>query len=178
MIRYYRGTGQPVPNVTVALQGSSPQSVTSAADGHYALGGVAETGWRVSPRKTGDQRNAVSALDAAYVLQAVAGTRTLDARQTLAGDVTGDGTLSALDATRILQRVVGVIGQFPAAQLCGSDWLFVPVPASAPNQSMTAPAFSAGTCEPGAILFNPLAGDVAGQDFQALLIGDVTGNWQ
>ena len=85
----------------------------------------------------------VSALDAAYVLQAVAGTRTLTRRKRLAGDVTGDGTLSALDATRILQLAVGAPPQFPAAQPCGSDWLFLPVPAGAANQSVAAPNPSA-----------------------------------
>ena len=33
-------------------------------------------------------------------------------------------------------------------------------------------------CERGAITFSPLTADAAGQDFQAVLIGDVTGNWQ
>jgi hypothetical protein len=119
----------------------------------------------------------LSPLDAAYVLQKVGGTRVFDAEQTHAADVTGDGTVSALDATRILQRVVGIWGQFPAAQHCGSDWLFVPVPAPVPGQLVASPAPSAATCEPGAIGFDPLGGDVAGQDFRALLIGDVTGNW-
>ena len=178
VIRYYRGAALPVPNVAIELRGPVALSGTTAADGQYALTGVPEANCRIAPRKSGDQRNAVSALDAAYILQAVAGTRTLDARQTLAGDVTGDGTLSALDATRILQRVVGALAEFPAAQGCGSDWLFAPVPAGAPNQSLVPPALAGGTCEPGAILFAPIAADAVGQDFRALLIGDVTGNWQ
>jgi hypothetical protein len=131
----------------------------------------------VAPRKAGDQRAGLSALDAAYVLQAVVGARTLDPVQTLAGDVTGDGTLSALDATRILQMVVGLLPRFPAAETCQSDWLFLPVPATVPNQSSIQPALSTGSCEPGAITFTPLDGNAAGQDFQAVLIGDVTGNW-
>src|SRR5262249_37635511 len=32
-------------------------------------------------------------------------------------------------------------------------------------------------CQPGAILYAPLAADVAEQNFTALLIGDCTGNW-
>lgn len=176
VIRYYRGA-QPVPGVNVEMQGPALLAATGGADGQYTVAGVAPANWRVAPRKLAGQGNGRSALDAAYVLQAVAGARGLDAEQRLAGDVTGDGTLSALDATRILQLVVGIANEVPAAQICGSDWLFVPNPASAPNQSLIGPAFTTGTCEPGAIAFSPLSADAAGQDFRAILIGDVTGNW-
>lgn len=175
-IRYYRGGG-PVPGVVVELQGTPPLTATSGSDGQYVAGGVPDGAWRIAPRKTGDRRGGLSALDAAYVLQAVAGTRTLTPEQMLAGDVTGDGTLSALDATRILQFVVGALPQLPAAQLCGSDWLFVPA-ATAPGASLLLPAIGAGTCERGAIVLGGLTSDAAGQDFQAVLIGDVSGNWR
>lgn len=82
-----------------------------------------------------------------------------------------------MDATRILQRVVGALPQFPAAQLCSSDWLFVPTAATAANQTLVQPGYAAGACVAGAIAFQPLSGDTAEQDFQAVLIGDVSGNW-
>ena len=63
---------------------------------------------QLTPRKLGDRGSAISALDAAYVLQHVVGMRTLDDAQQLACDVSGNGTLSALDATRILQLTVGM----------------------------------------------------------------------
>ncbi|MFN8641333.1 MAG: dockerin type I repeat-containing protein [Candidatus Binatia bacterium] len=47
---------------------------------------------------------AISALDATYVLQAVAQLRTLSPEQALACDVTGNGSLSTVDATLLLQR--------------------------------------------------------------------------
>jgi hypothetical protein len=149
----------------------------SAADGQYAIADIEEADGRLVPRKTGDLRSALSALDASYILQAVAGTRTLQPLQALAADVTGDGTVSALDATRILQMVVGLPPGFVAAQRCGSDWLFVPVPAAVPNQSLIQPLAGPTTCQPGAIAYSPLATDATGQDWQAVPIGDVTGNW-
>jgi len=167
---------QQSPSIAHHKQGASPVGAATAADGQYAVD-VAEDDWRIVPRKLGDQRSGLSALDASYVLQAVAGTRALTPLQALAGDVTGDGTLSVLDATRILQRVVGALPQFPAAQLCSSDWLFVPAAGSATNQSVAQPGYTAGACTAGAIAFQPLAGDAAEQDFQAILIGDVSGNW-
>jgi hypothetical protein len=90
----------------------------------------------------------------------------------LACDVTADGSLSALDATRILQLTVGLIPQFTAAQACNSDWLFIPLSGG------QGPVLNAGSCQPGAITLSQLPGDVGGQDFRALLLGDCTANWQ
>jgi hypothetical protein len=151
---------------------------TTGVDGHYAVGGVAGGNWQIAPLKAGDRLAGITLLAAACDLQAVAGLRQLDPQQTLAGDVTGDGTLSALDAARILQYTVGALPQLPAAQLCGSDWLFVPSPAPAPQATSIAPSLSSGSCQPGGIAFAPLASDATGENFQAILIGDVTGNWQ
>jgi len=174
---HYYGSGQPVGAALAELQGDSVMTATSAADGSYVRTDVAEGAWTIAPRKIGDRGPAVSALDAAHVLQAVAGRRTLDARQRLAADVTGDGTVSALDATRILQLAVGAIPQLPAAQLCNSEWLFLAQPAAAPPASAVAPSFTGSTCQPGAITIPALSVDATGENFDAVLIGDVTGNW-
>ena len=50
----------------------------------------------------------LSSLDAAWVLQYIAGTRTFSEEQVLLADLTGDGTTSSLDATRILQVSVNI----------------------------------------------------------------------
>jgi hypothetical protein len=131
--------------------------------------------WQLTPRKHGDLRGAVSALDAAYVLQTVSGMRSIDAQQALACDVTANGSLTALDATRILQFAVGQITQFAAAELCASDWLFVAQPLSLPFQQLVQPIL--GTCQSGAIEFLPLIGDASRQNFTAVVLGDCSGNW-
>ena len=174
----YRGGSTSVAGVDVTLQGAATLDTTSAADGTYSVANVPSGNWTVAPHKNGDRDTALSALDAAYVLQAVAGLRQLDSEQMIAADVTGDGTVSALDASRILQYVVGLRAQLPAAQLCASDWLFVPAPAALPAAMPIPPALGGSTCQPGAIGFDSLAGDASGEDFHAVLIGDVTGNWQ
>ena len=134
--------------------------------------------WQLHPQKQGGFQDAVSALDAARVLEVVSGKRTFDALQTLACDVTGNGTVSALDATRILQLAVGKIDQLPVAQKCGSDWVFVPQAASASQQLLMQPQPSAKTCQTGGIAYQPLQGNALQQDFTALVFGDCTGNWQ
>ena len=172
-LRYYRGD-RPVAGAAIELGG---RMTMSNAVGQFDLTGVPGGTWRLAPRKMGDRSNGVTALDASYVLQYVAGVRTLDAAQILACDVTANDALSALDATRILQLAVGLIPALPAGAACGSDWLFVPQPLAVPNQTVVPPVLGQPSCAPGAIDYAPLVGDAVGQDFRALLIGDCTGNW-
>ena len=104
----------------------------------------------------------------------------MNATQRLACDVTGNGTATTLGATNFLQQRVSLISRFPVAEACASDWLFVPIPAAAPNQTVIQPQNmpAVTTCQPGAIELAPLAGQVTNQDFAAVLVGDCTGNWQ
>ena len=166
-----------VPDVSVHLLGAINSRTPSDASGAYAI--AAPPGyWALAPGKSGDQRNGISTLDATRVLQFVAddGGITFNAAQLAACDVTGNGTCSPLDATRILQLVAGDLLRFPAADLCQSDWLFIPNPTAVPNQLLTVPQVN-GACQMGRIAYAPLVGDAADQDFVAVLLGDVTGNW-
>ncbi len=178
-VRYY-STGQPVSGATVLLSGPGPASVQTDASGHFAFTGLGGCNLHVEVRNLGDENGGISALDAAWALQSVAGLRTLDGEQRLACDVTGNGMISTLDATLILQQRVNLISRFPVAQACASDWLFVPMPAAAANQHLVQPQNMAmvNSCQPGAIEYAPLAGNVTDQDFAAVLVGDCTGNWQ
>jgi len=170
-VQYYRGA-RPVPDVVV----DAPSATVTDSLGAFAASLTPGT-VVLKPRKLGGDGGAVSAFDASQVLRAVVGLRTFDSDEALACDVTGNGTVSALDAARILQRVVGALAEFPVAQLCGSDWAFVPVPLSVPNQ-ISVPPLLDGACRPGSIQFDPLAGAATSQDFRAILFGDCSGNWQ
>jgi sugar lactone lactonase YvrE len=176
-ISYY-SNGVPVPSVSVQLQGSEGQTVSTTTSGDYAATDLPSGSWSVVPfRSGGVTRTVVSPLDASYVLQATAGLIALSPEQQLACDVTGNGALSTLDASLILQRALGMSNVFEAATECGSDWLFLPDPAAAPNQTVVDPDLQTGSCQMGAISFNPLSGQPDDQDFLALLLGDCTGNW-
>ena len=175
-VRYYNGGGT-VPDVTVQLNGIGQMATSTDANGLYAFGDPGEGDWQVAPSKLGAAGTGISTLDASFAMQAVVGLRQFTEHQRLACDVTGDGTVSALDAARILQLVAGLREQLPAAETCGSDWVFVPDPASAPNQHLLPPQISPG-CQMGAIAFEPLAPPIDQQDFLAILLGDCTGNWQ
>jgi hypothetical protein len=177
-LRYYAGD-RPVPSATIKLTGAASLDGSSGGSGSFTFSNMSPGTVTVEPRKIGDfgSPTAITALDAAWVLQGVAGTRGLDARQRLACDVTGNGALSALDATRILQRQVGLLSRFAASELCGSDWVFEPIPGPATNQRLIQPAFVNGACRRGAIALEPLVGGAVQQDFRAMLFGDCTGNW-
>ena len=60
-----------------------------------------------------DNDGQITAVDAAWVLEAVVGRRTTSSGDLVRCDVTGDGTCSALDAALILQFTVGIIPEFP-----------------------------------------------------------------
>ena len=179
-IRYY-ANARAVPGATVRATGAATQNATTQSTGAYFLSNLRTGGTvTVEPRKVGDfgSPSAISALDAAYTLQAVAGTRTFDARQRLACDVTGNGSLSALDAANILQRQVGLLPRFSAAVRCDSDWLFDPVATAGAGRRLITPLLTATSCRRGAIAYEPLSGDQGAQDFVGIVLGDCTGNWQ
>ena len=176
-VRYY-SNASPVAAAAVALQGPAPSMLQSDVAGGFTASGLAAGSWRLTPQKLGDTGGAISAFDAVYILQAAVGLRTLSAAQQLACDVSGDGTISAYDAVLILQYNVGLISRFPVAEICGSDWAFIPVPNAAPNQTVISPQTGGGSCQPGAIVYQPLAASANGQDFAAVAFGDCTGNWQ
>ena len=176
-VRYYNGNGA-VPGVDVALRGPSNQLVQSGLSGSYAVTGIPLGSWSVEAAKTGDLGDAVSALDATYVLQALVGLRSFNDSQRLACDVTGNGQLSPLDATQILKHSIGIQARFPVAETCGSDWLFVPSPEPVQNQLIIEPQIESGTCQPASIILDPIVGQATGQDFLAILFGDCSGNWQ
>jgi hypothetical protein len=176
-VNYYAGD-RAVPDVTVKLSGESNDATMTSPDGGYEFPNVTEGNWELAAEKSGDSTPAVSALDAAYVLQYIAQVRELDATQQLACDVTGDGHLSTLDAARILQRHVGALASLPVSDSCRSDWLFLPVPLPMAQQSVIDPEVNANACVGGKIMLEDLLGEAEEQNFRAVLFGDCTGNWR
>ena len=175
----YYSNGSPVSNVRVDLSGSQTMSATTNSTGSYVASNVALGGWSVDPMRTGGMGNSVSSLDAARVLQVIAGFISFTPMQRLACDVTGDGNLSALDAVRILQYSAGVINDLPLAAMCGSDWIFYPSPDPFQFQQITTPLMGSGTCRPGDIFLTLTSAlnTAPNQDFEGIVIGDCTGNW-
>jgi subtilisin family serine protease len=150
-IQYFQDN-RPVSNTSLELVGVGAQSASSDAGGAFSFATVQTGAYTLTPNKE-DQITDITAYDASLILQASAGSITLTTNQRLAADVNASGTVSAMDASLILQRAVGLLsGYFPGA---GRSWLFSPAERTYPL----------------------LNGNLAGQDFTAILIGDVSGDW-
>jgi hypothetical protein len=139
-----------VPGVLMTAAGSVPVNAATNAAGAYSLSGFGAGGYTVTPSKSGDVNGSISGLDAARVAQHVAGLITLTPNQQIAGDATNNGSLSGLDAARIAQFAAGLTNPGIAGQ-----WKVVPVSKNYPEVTTS----------------------LASEDYQAILIGDVTGNW-
>jgi hypothetical protein len=147
-------------------------SASTDSSGHYVLADVG-----IDPpvcRRGRRQRQRDQRARCAYLR--VAGLRSLSAEQSLACDVTGNGTLSALDATLLLQYATGLISTFPVRTACNSDWVFIPNPASAPGQTLVQP--QPGPSGARWYRLRDATTSLDEQNFSALVFGDCTGNWQ
>lgn len=150
-VKYYQAN-RAVPGTELELVGVGAQSASSNAAGAFSFTTVQTGAYTLTPDKA-DQAVDITAYDASLILQAAAGKLTLTTNQLLAADVNRNGSVTAMDASYVLEKSVGLLpGFFPGA---GRSWLFTPNERSYPL----------------------LNGDLASQDFTAILLGDVSGDW-
>lgn len=179
-ILYYGGS-VPVGDVEVEVfDGQSPgwpraASVRTDGAGRFAVFGLASGTWLVRPRSNAGTEGAVTALDAAYVFQAVAGTRELNALLETACDTDGDGFLTELDGRLIMQRAVGTLANLPVSALCGGEWLFDPF-GGEPGEALHA-GVARYSCQSGAFRVDTAGLPVGPLQFRAVPLGDCTGGW-
>ncbi len=136
----------------VLLSAVGSPNVSALSDfpgGSYLLTGFGAGSYTVTPTKT-DGQNGITSFDAAKIAQHVAGVATLTGNQFLVADVSDNGQLSSFDAALLARYVIGT-------KPFGSTgtWRFIPV-----NRS-----------------YATVNGSVVGEDFVALLMGEVSGNW-
>jgi hypothetical protein len=139
-----------IPNATLNAAGSINTSANTNASGFYTLSGMGSGPYTVTPSKTGGVNSALSGLDSASIAQYVVGLVSLNATQQTVADVSGTGGITSFDAALIARYVVSL----PNTGLSGT-WRFDPVFRNYPNVNT----------------------NQTGQDYVALLMGDVTGNW-
>ncbi|MEH7076666.1 S8 family serine peptidase [Neobacillus drentensis] len=151
-VRYYSNY-RPVNNVLLELIGTNQQyQGNSDVSGYFALSGIRSGGYTLKPSKS-DDINGISSYDASMILQYAVGLIQLDDYQKIAADVDGNGMINALDAAYVLEKSVDLIDlPFPGA---GKVWTFTG----------------------GDRKYDNLSSDVSYQDFTAILLGDVNGDW-
>jgi subtilisin family serine protease len=148
----YWNTGAGVPGVDLALDGDRLYTAVTDTSGVFAVQDAPPGAYGLRASKTGGD-DGITAFDASLVLQHAVHLTTLAGPAATAADVDKSGTIDALDASYILQRATNLIAlPFPGA---GVTWEFAPPTRTYAN----------------------LTGDVSGQNFTAILLGDVSGNW-
>ena len=158
VVRYGTDSQKLVPGVSVAVTSGSPSvSATTNAAGAYLLTGLtAGEDYTVTPTKTGDA-NGISPFDATMILRHIAangtGPNALNANQQKAADTSGDGNITPFDATLILRYVAASGSNANTGQT--GNWKFDPV--SKPYQD--------------------LSGSFLDENYTAILLGDINGNW-
>ncbi len=174
-VRYFM-SGEGIAGVDVAVGGASSSTMRTGGDGGFEFDGVARGEYvTITGTKAGGVGAALSSLDAAYALQAVVGSRELSGLQGFACDATGDGAITALDASRLLMKAIGAIPHLPVTERCGSDWLLVP--SSTSGVISVPPMVSAAQCKPGAFVIPATDHDMSELTFDAVLLGDCSGGW-
>ncbi|HEX8564562.1 MAG TPA: CHRD domain-containing protein [Pyrinomonadaceae bacterium] len=143
-----------VSNVSLTTTGASFAVSNTGSDGSYRLENLLEGGqYTVTPSKSGGA-NGISTFDATLVLRHIAaGNGILTPNQRIAADTNNSGTITSFDATQIL-RYVAAGGQTGATGEVGS-WKFTP-----PVRN-----------------YNSLFESVENENYEAILIGEVNGNW-
>jgi hypothetical protein len=145
-----------VPGVLVSATGGSPASENTNSMGKYVLENLTLGGnYTVTPSKSGNINGSITPFDATLVLRCVAaGTNcTLTDNQKLAADTNNSATITPFDATQIL-RFVAANAQTNATGQVG-NWKFNPI--SRPYASLNS--------------------SLSGENYEAILIGEVNGSW-
>jgi hypothetical protein len=164
-VTYGNALGNPTPprfvsNVLISGAGSIPVSVFTAGlgatAGQYSLTGFGAGAYTITPTKTGGVNGAISSFDAGKIALHVAGPPNpqLSGNQLVVADVSGNGVISSFDAAMIAKFVAGPPYIAPGIGTTGT-WRFTPV-----NRS-----------------YASITGNVTSEDYSALLMGEVSGNW-
>jgi len=158
-------SSKPVPGTIVQLTDGTVAKDTTDNSGYYEFLNLCQLNYTVKPYHDGDLGNAISPLDASYILQYYVGLRTLTPYQKIAADVSGSGTITTWDASQVLRFYVGDIPEFEI----GDDWKFVPASYQINHSNWSS--------APDSLKYNPLTQQETGQDYYGIIYGDVTGNW-
>jgi len=158
-------SGDMVESAEVALSAGA-KSATSI-EGKYAFNNTASNNeYQVRAKKNDDYMNGVSTLDLVLIQKHVLGLQTLDSPyKVIAADINSDENISAIDLVELRKLILGIYTELPN----NDSWRFVDATQSFDEVTSPFPfaeqlSVSLGT------------NDVAGQNFVAAKIGDVSGN--
>lgn len=160
-ITYY-STGFGVEDASLALN-----SYTEMTDnlGDFRFEAVPCGDYSLIPSLAEPADDAINPYDAALILRAKNDFITLTPYQHIAADVTGNGEVTAFDASYILRYFVGNVSDFPV----GEHWRFVTADFLIDETNWMS--------APDSIQYSPLGAVQVDQNFIGIVYGDVSGSW-
>ena len=172
-ITYGNPIGNPVPprfvrNVSLASTVGSPAvgPVLTGVPGTYTLMGFGAGAYTIRPTKPGGPNTAVSSNDAARVAQGVSGAVPfVSQNQRFSADTSGNGGVTSNDAALIARFAAGLTGTGVTGQ-----WRFFVT--GAPSPLPTVPQTYNDSRS-----YASVTAALTGEDFVALLVGEVSGNY-
>jgi subtilisin family serine protease len=144
--------GGVVSGVSLSLTGTGMFQAATGETGQFSFADIPTGSYTLTPTK-GNGAAEITAYDASLVLQSAVGLITLSEAKRLAADVNKNASVTSMDAAYILEHAVG-LSEMPF-QGAGRVWDFLPSSRS----------------------YSLMNAHLTGQDFTAILIGDVSGNW-
>jgi len=158
-----------VNNTTVNLTGSGTANDLSDVNGNYLISIPNATGnFTLTPVKNINKLNGITTADATAIQQHLTSIALLPAPfKRIAADVNKSNSISTLDATLINQVL---LGNPSANAIFNTSWRFVPASYTFPNPN-------APWGFPEKITLTSVSGNVSGQDFKGIKLGDVVSAW-
>jgi len=148
----YFSNSCPLGNVNLLLKGKKNYSSSTDQNGNYSITNIEAGPYTLTASKA-NEATSISSYDASLILQASAGLINLSQNQAIAADVDNSGSVNAMDAAYVLEKAVDL--RTPPFPGVGKVWSFIPAEKNYTN----------------------LNGDYNNENFTAILIGDVSGNW-
>lgn len=161
----------------ILIEGASVSAVSGAADtttantdgaGIFSLADLNDgEDYSLCAWKDGDYGNAISAYDGCLIFRYLIQSLDLDSCQLEASDVLGDCDVTPYDAALILKYIIGDLPMqpyFPKKAAYQTNWIFSIEDSCSP-------------CPPECYLYDSLMMSYTDQNFDAVVLGDVSGNW-
>jgi len=172
-INYYTGTNQPVPNVILALYGEKDYTVTSDESGRYTFNNIEPGSYSLVAIKD-DDLSGLGADDATRIRRFKVGDNvSFNCYQKLAADVTMDGTIGAVDSSRVAIGSAKIDADLEACFQNDSciHWIFVkPLTTTCDNLP--------SNMKPEGIAIEINDSSISDMNLVGIRLGDVTGNFE
>jgi len=160
--------GKSVGSVTVSIDANLPEfpkAATTPANGTFGFATLVEgLAYEIEASKGGSYSEGVSTLDLVLIQRHILGVQALnDSYKLIAADANNDGAVTASDLIELRKLILGLTSTLNN----NTSWRFA---VAGTPVNVNPISFDER------INVNPLTGEIAGQDFVAIKIGDVNGN--